>query len=79
MYTRDIPEVSLADYLHLWIECGKMLKTFEGFTNIFLRNQLLSIVGRWLNQFLKEKVVTNIKDMAKKADYFAKLMVDVRK
>jgi hypothetical protein len=63
--------VRIANYFQRWIECGKAEKTFEGLTDFLLRDQLLNTVGRELCQFLKEKVFSNVQDMAKQADLFA--------
>ena len=54
-----------------WIECGKVVKSFEGLVDFLLRDQFLTMCGKELYLFLKERSFTNILDMATQADLFA--------
>jgi len=59
------------NYLQQWVECGKVVKTFEGLMDFLLRDQLLTTCGKELYLFLKERSFTSIYDMATQADLFA--------
>lgn len=57
-------------YLERWIELAEVEKSYEGLTTLIVREQYLSTCTKDLEVFLRERAVTDLKDLAKIAEQY---------
>ena len=60
----------LASYLQRWVELAKVEQTFEGLAALIIREQYLSVCPQDLALFLKERMPTDIAELAKLAEQY---------
>ena len=60
----------LASYLNRWVELGDATQTYDGLSDLLLREQIMSICGRDLALYLKERKPSTVQHMALLADRY---------
>ncbi|XP_071791644.1 uncharacterized protein [Asterias amurensis] len=60
----------LTSYLQRWVELGGATKTYDGLSDLLLREQIVSICGKDLSMYLNERKPETVNDMTKLADRY---------
>lgn len=57
-------------YLDRWIELSKSDKSYDGMSNLIIREQFIDACPKQLSIFLKERTTNDLKELAKMADQY---------
>ena len=60
----------LGSYLNRWVELGEITKTYDGLSDLLLREQIISGCGKDLALYLKERKPSTVQDMTRLADRY---------
>lgn len=60
----------LTSYLNRWAELGEVTKTYDGLSDLLLREQIIAICGKDLAMYLKERKPSTVQNMALLADRY---------
>ena len=68
--TADQFVIRLKNYLSRWMELGKVTETFEGLSDLLLREQFSNASNKNLVLFLKERKIKSINEMAELTEQY---------